>query len=478
MRNQSSILALAAIAFSYLFYDQNAGINFLIFDLIIIGMAIYRNPVIIINRKWQWTLLMCLMSCTSILFHSSVLSIFANIISIMLLSAYSVQEQSSALTSLFFSGYSLATAPIRIIMQSGKYYDGNEKSYDKIKHTAGASIIVVFFAALFLKLYRNSNPLFEVNTAWVSLNFISFPWITFTIAGFVIIYGLFHYSTIPSIENYENELPVKNRDGATTDHLKLNTERMSGLALFIVLNMMLLILNAGDIHTLWMGAKLPEGMTHSDFVHYGAGNIIFSILLATGLILYLFRKNYAVHKYNKHLKFLVYIWILQTVIMLLSTASRNQLYINEYSLTYLRIGVYVWLLLAAIGLALTAEKIHFEKSNWYLVKKNAGIWFTILAISSTVNWDRLITNYTIKHTELAYIDYEYLFSLSDSNIPELKSITKREDFATLSNNNKAIQSQFHNLLKVKIHNYIANYHSEWQSWDLTDKRITESIMRE
>lgn len=478
MKNQNSILLLSAFAFSYLFYDQNAGINFLLFDLIIIGMMIYRNPLIIASRKWQWSLLMCMMSCVGILFHSSALSIFANIISILLLSAFSMKEQNSAILSFIFSGYSVATAPIRAIMQSGKQYDGSEKSYAKIKYTAGAAVLVMIFAALFLKLYRDSNPLFEVNTAWVSLSFISFPWITCTIAGFFILYGLFHHSTISVIENFENALPLNNSISNSDNDLKLNTERMSGLALFLILNIMLVILNAGDIHTLWMGAQLPEGMTHSDFVHYGAGNIIFSIVLATALILYLFRKNYTKHKYNKHLKFMVYLWILQTLLMLLSTASRNQLYINEYSLTHLRIGVYVWLILAAIGLALTVEKIHFEKSNWYLVKKNAGIWFTILALSSTVNWDKWITSYTIKHTKLDAIDYEYLYSLSDSNIPELKRISKRDDFIAFSKNSRPLYQQYNILLEAKIHNYLLNYNNNWQSWDLTDKRITESIMRE
>ena len=85
------------------------------------------------------------------------------------------------------------------------------------------------------------------------------------------------------------------------------------MLLFILLNVMLVILNIGDIQTLYFNGGLPKGVTHSDFVHSGVGVIILSIVIATSLIMYLFRKEFTKVKNNKVLSDFVYLWIGRTV---------------------------------------------------------------------------------------------------------------------------------------------------------------------
>ena len=265
---------------------------------------------------------------------------------------------------------------------------------------------------------------------------------------------------------------------------RFETERFSGLALFVFLNLMLLVLNFGDITSIWFKASLPKGVSHSDFVHNGVGMIILSILIATSLLMFLFRKNYNSIKYSKTLKALIIIWVIQNLIMLFSTACRNQIYIESYNFTYRRIGVYVWLLLAAIGLVIVSIKIMREKSNWYLVKTNFAVWFSVLVLSSTINWDVLITRYNISNKPLKDVDFYYLFSLSDANIPELIKVTRHPDYRTINPNFKNYSStqidryysnDFDILLRNKIKHYTSNYTNDWQSFDLRDVRIINSL---
>jgi hypothetical protein len=201
--------------------------------------------------------------------------------------------------------------------------------------------------------------------------------------------------------------------------------------------------------------------------------------------MFLFRKEFATVKNNKVLSAFVYLWILQNVVMLSSTAFRNQIYIHDFNFTYKRIGVYVWLVLAVLGLLIMFWKIYKKQSNWYLIRTNVAVWFTVLLLSGLVNWDKLITNYNIQNKPLAQVDFYYLFSLSDANIPELIAITKKTEFNLFNAKLKNYTSSFYReryysetytqLLNQKITHYLTDYTNDWRSFDLRDKEIVESI---
>jgi hypothetical protein len=247
---------------------------------------------------------------------------------------------------------------------------------------------------------------------------------------------------------------------------------------------MLVILNIGDIQTLYFNGGLPKNVTHSDFVHSGVGIIILSIIIATSLMMYLFRSEFTSTKNNKALMAFAYLWIIQNVLMLSSTAFRNQIYIHDFNFTYKRIGVYVWLVLAAFGLCVLFYKIYKKQSNWYLIRTNVALWFSVLVVSSTLNWDKLITNYNIQNKPLAQVDFYYLFSLSDANLPELLAVTKRKDFnladSRLKNYTGDLESRYHKetfvqQLRDKVYHFISDYNNDWRSFDLRDQEITKSI---
>lgn len=515
MKKNDYLLLTATGAYSFLFYLQNAGINFFLFNLMFLSILLLRNKGLLKSKKWCWAAAMCLISSACIFIHSSALSIVANVFSLILIAGVSFNTLTSALFSLMFSGFSLASSVVFMVIDATKRTQVKPgETENKNGHKVFAGVIVLFLTLLFFVMYKSANPLFAENTKWINLDFLSFQWIAFTIGGFILMYGLFYHQTISFIEGWENNLSLYSTAATSILNLKqIEAERFAGVLLFMMLNLMLLVLNLGDINTLYFLGSLPKGISHSDFVHNGVGVIIFSIVIATALILYLFRRDFKEVRQNALFKALAYVWIFQNILMLSSTMVRNQMYIHTFDFSYKRIGVYVWLILAVVGLVIMFLKLKQERSNWYLIKTNVAVWFSVLTLSSCFNWDKIITNYNLHNKPLSQVDFSYLFSLSEANIPELKSISETKDFKVLYEkeqklmmayrveqqnlnplNNyssprlKELEAQlkslgnlsidgrnYYDCLNDKIKDYVENYTNDWRSFDLRDKEITKSI---
>lgn len=488
MKTNDYLLLTGTLGYSYLFYEQNAGINFLLFTLLFAGILLVRNKDLLKEKKWLWALSLCMISGIGIFITSSALAVIANCCSLLLLSGFSVNVKTSAIFAFLFSMFSVVSGVIWMLMDAiarSSKKQGEISPQNKNGRKAFAIILVIALCILFFGLYKQANPLFAENTKWINLDFLSLNWFLFTFGAFFLVYPLFYHKTIKPIENWENNLSPATNKSIEADVSKIQTERFAGISLFIFLNLMLVVLNVGDITSIWFNLSLPKDITHSDFVHNGVGTIIFSIMIATGLIMFLFRKNFNEFKNSKLLRLLVYAWIVQNLVMLFSTAIRNEIYIHTYNFTYKRAGVYVWLALAVIGLVITFVKIMNNRSNWYLVKNNFAIWFSVLSLCSLLNWDLLITRYNIANKPLRDVDFYYLFSLSDSNIPELIAVTNHNDFPAIKDTLKNFTNRgdyyyerdYMTLLNSKIKHFVRNYNNDWQSFDLRDKRITNTLYK-
>ena len=488
MKKNDYLLLTATGAYSLLFFQQNAGINFLIFSVVLITILLLKNKNSVRHRKWVWSAALCLISASCVFLHSSALAIIANVMSLLLVSAFSFNSVTSSIFSFLFSCYTVMSCVVYIIIDSIlRLKPTPEIATSKRSYKVLATFVVIFLSIIFLNLYQSANPLFAENTKWINLDFISVSWIFFTLGGFLLMYAFLYHRSIKPVEAWENNLALKNdiiqKNDTVGKHYE--TERFGGLLLFVVLNIMLVILNSGDIQTLYFKGGLPKNISHSDFVHNGVGIIIFSIIIATSLIMFLFRKEFVSVKNNKALMACVYVWIVQNILMLSSTTLRNQIYVHDYNFTYKRIGVYVWLLLTVIGLLIMFWKLYKKQSNWYLIKTNVAVWFTVLTLSSLVNWDILITRYNISNKPLKEVDLYYLFSLSDSNLPDLLAISKQTEFYkcpdSLRNYSSDTQRYYNQtyaqLLNEKLQHYLSDYTNDFRSFDLRDRYIINSIYK-
>ena len=491
MKTNDYLLLGATAAYSFLFYEQNAGINFLIFSAILLTFLLIRNKELIKDKKWMLTASCVLFSAICIVIHSSFLAAFANVISLLVLSGLSFNRKTSSLFSFMFTGFSIASAFVFMVIDAAKRRDDHINDPNKKKNYKWlGGLIVIFLSFLFFLLYRTSNPVFAENTKWLNFDLAKLSWFLFTGFGFYFMYAFLYHRTIPFIENWENNLnsQLLSKPVEEKQHSRLETEKFSLIALFSVLNIMLLILNIGDVNIIFLNGKLPEGIKLSDFVHESIAALVFSIIFGIIIIMFFLRSDLNFYKGNRFYRSLVLFWIFQNVLMLFAAAWRNDLYITEYTLTHLRIGVYVWLVLAFIGLVITTIKILYNKSNWFLVKMNFSTWMLILTLSSSVDWDLTMARYNLRNKKINEIDYDYLFSLSDTAIPELMTFCKEklatETVPITKTNNKRggyyydAHFNYLNLMHYKIENYLANYTSDLRSWDLRAKRIMKTLKGE
>jgi hypothetical protein len=497
MKKNDWILLVSVLAYSYLFYETGLGINFFLFSCLLIIQLVMRNAQIMKSPKWLIAALSSILSAFCIFWFGNHLSLIANIVSLMLLSALSYSPETSVITSLFFSFYSVAGSGVFMILNTISRLNkkvntaANRSGFIKFMlYVLPFSVLILFFL-----LYKGSNPVFDNFTDNINLDFISPGWIFFTFGGTFLLYGFYYHQTISAIEIKDQTSPnlvsemSPNSYSWLAKNLTVENEIASGVVVLALLNGLLLVVNVLDLNYLWLDGKLPEGLTYSDFVHQGTGLLISSIVIAILIIMFYFRGSINLYQKNKTIKLLAYLWIVQNAFMIISTALRNDLYIDEYSLTYKRIGVYVWLLLAFIGLVVTFLKIVLSKTNWYLFRVNSWIFYLVLVFSCFVSWDRLVLNFNVQRAEQnkKTLDKFYLLSLSDNVIPELlilndsiKDVPEEEQpfyFRSDSRYRYRDGIDFKEALNARLYRFLDRMSvKDWRSFNIADRLVFDKIM--
>jgi hypothetical protein len=254
--------------------------------------------------------------------------------------------------------------------------------------------------------------------------------------------------------------------------LALKDEFKTGIYVFILVNILLAIVNYIDINWIWINFKLPKGMNYSQLVHEGTYLLIFSILLSMAIILYFFKKNQNFYPQNRILKISAFVWIIQNIILVISVAIRNYLYIEEYGLAYKRIGVIFFLILTIIGLITLIIKIEKIKTSYYLLKTNSWSIYYVIILLAVFNWDLIIADYNLNRKSSNVIDKEFLISLSNETLPIVyNNLDKIEKI----DNSKILYYGYENqILYSTLMNYkIKEFKKEYEkrsilSWNYSD----------
>src|SRR5690242_13730908 len=137
----------------------------------------------------------------------------------------------------------------------------------------------------------------------------------------------------------------------------------------ILFNALFAFQTALDLVFLWGNAKLPSGISYADYAHRGAYPLIVTALLSAGFVLAAMRSGGAAEQ-SKIIRPLVYLWLGQNVMLVISSMLRLSRYVEIYMLTGWRIAALVWMLLVAIGLVLIVARIILGQSGGWLVRMN------------------------------------------------------------------------------------------------------------
>jgi hypothetical protein len=490
MKKNDWILLVTVALYSFLFYKQTAGINFLLFTVLLIAGLLIKDKQLVKNHYWKLVMAGSVLSALCIVYYGNTLAVIANILSLSILSALSYTANTSVVAAVLFSAYSYSSSSV-FMMQDWIA----RKSARMTLQSGGKKWILIFIPLLitiiFFFMYRASNALFNDFTKNINLDFISWSWITFTLGGLILSYGFFYHQKIKSLseldEHAPNDLHPTSVKSVTLfgKVISVNDEEFSSMLLFILLNMLLLIVNALDANFIFHNRSLPEGITYSQFVHQNTDMLIASILTAIAIILFYFRGAINFSAKSKTIKLLAYAWIIQNAFILLSTIFKNNMYVLEFGLTYKRIGVYMYLTLTFIGLVTTFIKIMHKKTNAYLFRVNGWLFYGVLIIMAFINWDGLITEFNFH--KVKRVDPDYLLNLSNAPFPALYAFQcdsiKKQNSATVEE-----QPRVDNLWKYEAGNFDRNKDQQlyaflksrqalsWRSWNYSSEKIYNELL--
>ncbi|KAE9631766.1 DUF4173 domain-containing protein [Parasedimentitalea maritima] len=169
-----------------------------------------------------------------------------------------------------------------------------------------------------------------------------------------------------------------------------------------------------DIGVLTGGVSMPEGMTYARYAHRGAYPLVATALLAGVFAI-------ATHKMIKANKFqqkLLYLWLGQNLFLVITAVYRLSLYVEAYTLTYLRVAAFIWMLLVFAGLILTIIQIRQSKKIAWLVRSNLAVLAATLYLCCFVNFAYVITSYNIQNANTANrFDERYICELGEQALP-------------------------------------------------------------
>src|SRR5262249_3628146 len=119
----------------------------------------------------------------------------------------------------------------------------------------------------------------------------------------------------------------------------------------LLFNALFAVQTALDLTYLWGGVALPHGMTYATYAHRGAYPLILTALLAAGFVLLTMRPGSDMER-SPLFRPLVFLFVGQNVLLVISSIMRLDLYVQVYALSYWRVAAFIWMLLVAVGLVL------------------------------------------------------------------------------------------------------------------------------
>jgi len=446
------LLFAGGILFNIVFWQEKMGINALLFDAFVLLSVFNLYPAAFTKPGMKWLVLLHVVALAALIIQNTLLSKLAFCVTLMLLAVFtqflhrSVWYAAASVIGNYLLFVFSFLEDIRQIKKAGIRSLGFKKAMRFL-------VIPLLIAAVFFTIYSFSNTVFKdvINSVGMALqHFFSrfFDWFNWQRLGFLML-GLFITGglLLKMRSNYfaEKEFAKHNdlwrskhnlkkwKESAMFDLLTLfmgrfangvlalRNENTVGIISLVMLNILLLFINAIDITYVWFGFTYTANLNLKDYVHEGAGMLIFSIVLAMLVLLFFFRGNLNFYKKNTWLRYGAYAWIFQNAVLVISVLFRDYYYIAHMGLAYKRIGVLVFLVMVLVGLITVLIKIQQRKTAYYLWRVNGWFAIVLLVTASCVHWDETIARYNLAHKATIPVDVKFLLTLSDKTLPLLEN---------------------------------------------------------
>lgn len=423
---------LLVAAADFLLFHQPDGISLPLFCLLIVVALVATRPTAAAARGWRIALVLA-----ALLPLVEAISPLSMVIALSGLAAFALSLSGRLQASLAGMAGQVAAQllswPYRLprdIVRARKA----AKRTSRISARPGALArwtLAVGLGAVFLALFGAANPIIDRWLAmldlWALFDLLSIGRIIFWLVVAALVWALLRprlprlpkwlrrQAAAPAEATAERGRGVTLRDVIFSDGAVLRA--------LVVFNALFAVQTVLDASYLWGGVALPEGLTYAGYAHRGAYPLIVTALLAAGFVLVTLRPGSTLSA-NRLVRTLVYVWIGQNVVLVVSSILRLDLYVGIYSLTYWRVAAFIWMGLVGAGLVLIMARIALRQSNEWLLGANLATLFAVLYGSSFINFATIIGHYNVTHSleltgEGYALDTWYLRSLGPAALPAM-----------------------------------------------------------
>jgi hypothetical protein len=449
-------VAAAMVGFAdWLFYDHRLGVSVAIFLAVLAGLSLLTNPVQASQRQRLTAMVILFTGLAPIVEELSFLSAALDI------AALAIAVPS--LTNPFIETIGDRLRAARQILLGGPFRLLRDMSELRSRSLSLTQITVwivpLALSALFMVLFSAANPLIENWFALIDLRALFARlnmwrvlfWTAILLAIWPFVSARWkrrkqreEASQGPSQETSQSTNAPPNV--ATDQNAIFGAPAI--LRSLILFNLLFAVETALDFVYLWGNVALPDGMTYAHYAHRGAYPLMLTALLAGAFVLAAMRPNGPAQRIPI-IRTLVFVFVAQNVMLVISSILRLDLYVEVYSLTYWRVAAFVWMILVALGLVMIVIKIAFNLGNRWLVLANLATLTAVLYICAFVNFPLLIADYNVSHSkELSGkgvpLDFYYVTSLGPQSLPAIDRFLRhvqgpnRPDISMMDRNRNAL----------------------------------------
>ncbi|CDX41580.1 conserved membrane hypothetical protein [Mesorhizobium sp. ORS 3359] len=477
-RRVGAAALLVALA-DFLFYGQPVGITLFIFATVLAATVVAMHPTAL-NDARVWLKPAAL--------FAALLPLVENVSPLSLL----VAVAALAIFALSLAGR-LRARPARIARQLGLFLlaapfrlardffrwrkAARQLSQRRIRLAAIAVwVMPLTLGVVFLALFGAANPIIE---HWLSLidlySLLEKIEVARLIFWLIVLAGVWAFLR-PRLPRFVSRLrrilpaaPAARRTRTSAEDVLFGKAAI--LRALIVFNALFAVQTILDGTYLWGGVALPDGLTYAAYAHRGAYPLVVTALLAAGFVLVALRSGSETSR-DPLIRRLVYLWVAQNIVLVISSMLRLDLYIGVYALTYLRVVAFIWMGLVAAGLALIIARIVLQKSGEWLLSANLLTLSATLYACCFVNFAATIANYNVDHSlemtgKGVALDIWYVRSLGAGAFPALDRFIDHQGPTTAEN---PAFRQFLGIRPVDEGAYRAVL-NHWRAWSFRDWRL-------
>lgn len=149
------------------------------------------------------------------------------------------------------------------------------------------------------------------------------------------------------------------------------------------------------------------------------------------------------------------------------------MYIEEYSLTYLRLAALIWMGLVALGLVLLVLRIVWTRSNIWLINLNGITLLTVLILCAFINLGSVIAQFNVEHCKEVNgkgpaLDLKYLGEIGTASLPALHWFQQHGN---------QYNYKMSRVIKLErdLRSALSHELKRWRTWTFRSYRLSQNI---